>query len=228
MVFSFSNDSSPPMTINDSHISIVKAAKFLGLNIDDRLNFATHVNALVLKLSKTNGILYKLRDYVPRKVLLDLYYALFYPHLLYCNILWGGTCPTHLNKVEIMQKKCIRIIGGAPFNSHTAPLFNSLGLLNLYDIHKFIVNQHMFKEINKGNFSTSTHPYSTRQSNLIESSFQRLSTTQKSIYYEGPKIWNSLPSSMKNIQDFNLFKKKLKNYYVSQYSLTGHYPPEHG
>ena len=78
----------------------------------------------------------------------------------------------------------------------------------------------MFKEINKGNFNTSTHPYSTRQSNLIESSFQRLSTTQKSIYYEGPKIWNSLSSSMKTIQDFNLFEKKLKNYYVSQYSLT--------
>ena len=218
MVFTFNKNLSQPLTINDNLVPIVVSSKFLGLNFDDRLNFSDHINSLRLKLSKTVGIFYKLKDYVPRKILIDLYYSLFYPHLIYCNILWGGTFDTHLQKIYVMQKKCIRIIAGAPFNSHTGPLFKSFNILNIFDIYKFSVCKHMFKELKLGHFNIASHRYSTRGSTLIQPSFQRLTTTQKSINFKGPQIWNSLPKSITDLSNFNLFKKNLKNYLISKYS----------
>ena len=115
-----------------------------------------------------------------------------------------------------MQKKCIRIIAGAPFNSHTGPLFKSFSILNIFDVYKFSVCKYMFKELKLGNFDIASHRYSTRGSTLIQPSFQRLTTTQKSIYFKGPQIWNSLPKSITDLSNFNLFKKNLKTYFISK------------
>ena len=76
----------------------------------------------------------------------------------------------------------------------------------------------MFKELKLGNFEIASHRYSTRGSTLIQPSFQRLTTTQKSIYFKGPQIWNSLPKSITDLSNFNLFKKNLKTYFISKYS----------
>ena len=41
-----------------------------------------------------------------------------------------------MNKIEVLQKKCIRILSFAPFNSHTNQLFIKLKLLKVKDIIK--------------------------------------------------------------------------------------------
>ena len=67
---------------------------------------------------------------------LQVYYAIFYSHLIYgCNI-WGLTTEGNLNKIEVLQKKCLRIMTFSAFNSHTNQLFIVLKLVKVCDIIK--------------------------------------------------------------------------------------------
>ena len=54
--------------------------------------------------------MYRLRDSVLQDVLINLYYNLAYPYLLYGNAVWGNENPVHLSTLIKIQKKLIRII----------------------------------------------------------------------------------------------------------------------
>ena len=59
-----------------------------------------------------------------------LYNALLLPHINYCLVTWGYQC----KRIDILQKRAIRLITLSKYNSHTAPLFKKLKLLTIKDM----------------------------------------------------------------------------------------------
>ena len=104
--------------------------------IDKYLSWIFHIQQLSKKLSRANGILSKLRHNASIDTCLQVYYAIFYSHLIYGCSLWGLTTDENLNKIEVLQKKCLRIMTFSDFNSHTNPLFIDLKLLKVRDVIK--------------------------------------------------------------------------------------------
>ena len=51
--------------------------KYLGVILDENLSWKYHVQSLSQKLRRANGALCKIRHYVPRDVLLNVYHTLF-------------------------------------------------------------------------------------------------------------------------------------------------------
>ena len=51
------------------------------------MNWITHINYIASKISRTVGILYRLKDIYPQSVLLTLYNTLILPHFHYCLLL---------------------------------------------------------------------------------------------------------------------------------------------
>ena len=88
------------------------------------------MNLLVKKIRRSIGILCKLRHYVDLNILVKLYYALIYPF-------WGNTYETTLKPIFILQKKAVRIITFSKLGSYSSPLFQSLGLIEFFDIALF-------------------------------------------------------------------------------------------
>ena len=92
---------SPPVEMNLScaagSIKVVSSAKYLGVFIDDKLNFQEHIKHLEKKVSHSVGIISKLKNYVPTHALFKLYYTLVHSHLLYGLIVWGNTYPNLAN-----------------------------------------------------------------------------------------------------------------------------------
>ena len=86
-----------------------------------------HINKLCLKLSKTVGILSKVRHFVNQDILIMLHYSLIYPFLIYGVHVWVLTFPSFQTPLLVIQKKAIRIITSEP-RSHSAPLFKYLYL----------------------------------------------------------------------------------------------------
>ena len=80
-------------------ITIVKNAKYLGVTFDESLSFECHIKKLVKRLSRTVGILTKVKPFLNTKVLLNLYYAIFHSHLQYGLITWSSTFKSYLKKV---------------------------------------------------------------------------------------------------------------------------------
>ena len=79
----------PKLNINRNNIERVTNFNFLGLTLSSTLSWNQHINKISLKISKSIGILYRLRDIYPRAVLENLYKALITPHFNYCILCWG-------------------------------------------------------------------------------------------------------------------------------------------
>ena len=70
--------------------------KYLGILIDKNLSWKIHIDNAATKLSKTVGLIAKLRHFVHQHTLLNIYRALILPYLSYGLIVWGQASKTHL------------------------------------------------------------------------------------------------------------------------------------
>jgi hypothetical protein len=102
--------------------------------IDKHLNWNFHISNLSKQLSRANGVLSKLRYNASIDICLQVYYAIFFSHLIYgCN-LWGLTSEENISKIEVLQRKCVRIMSFAAYNSHSNEIFIDLGLVKVRDL----------------------------------------------------------------------------------------------
>ena len=69
--------------INILNIERKTSIKYLGIYLDEHLNWKTHIAHVQGKLTKNLGILNQLRNYLNLKMLRQLYSTLIYPYLNY-------------------------------------------------------------------------------------------------------------------------------------------------
>ena len=204
------------LLINGNSIDRQASVKFLGIIIDEKLNFHNHIQHLCDKTAKNTGILNKMKHCVPTKLLNNLYYSLIYPYLIYCTPIWGGTFTSVLEPLRKIQKRAVRIVNKKPYLYHSNPLFLSSNFLKIDEIYKFKVSCNLFLNSDHSNFER-THNFNTRNRNLLLPNFQRLTTTQRSLTFAAPNIWNQLPDSLKDSPSFPIFKRNLKKYFIASY-----------
>ena len=166
-------------------VESVESAKFLGVYLDQNLNFAPHIRYICGKISKHIGILYRIRDKLTLEAKLSYYYAFVYPYLSYNVCVWGSTYPTHLVPLIILQKRIVRLMTNSSYLSHTRPLFSELGILEFNDIYKLNLLNFVHKSLSK-NILAFNNNRNSRDLFLIKPSFHRLTKTQHSFYFTGP------------------------------------------
>ena len=54
--------------------------------------------------------MYKLRHFLPLKVMKNVYYSLIYSHIIYAIEVWGSASKTELDKILILQKRVMRLV----------------------------------------------------------------------------------------------------------------------
>ena len=116
------------LVINNKPIKQVTSIKYLGVLLDCHLNWKDHVQH-ICKISRSIGILCKIRYFVDIDTRIQLYYAIIYPFLTFSCLVWGNTYISNIKPLEILQKKAIRIVTFSQFNAHTSSLFHDLRLL---------------------------------------------------------------------------------------------------
>ena len=188
--------------------------------------------------------MYKLRSFLPLNVMKNVYYSLIYSHIIYAIEVWESAFKTELDKIFVPQKKAMRLL---TFNdvypstpgplSPTEPIFVKLNALKVDDIYKHQVSKVVFKCINRitseqfhdwYKINHGIREHSTRSNfnvndgiiidNLFVPSANTSNYGLKQLKVNGPRIWNKLPSYLKNASSLNIFLKNLKVYYISQYS----------
>ena len=98
------------IVIDGFNIEKVESFKYLGIAIDEHLNWKSHIDNLATKLNKSLAILRKIRIETGIKPLRSIYYALFNSIAKYGILAWGNCAPTHIEK---LQKKCIKLTKNA-------------------------------------------------------------------------------------------------------------------
>ena len=150
---------------------------FLGITIDDKLNWKEHVNYISKKKSKSNGIINRLKTLLPKSALLTLYNTLVLPHLNYSLLLWGHTYKTNLDNLYILQKRVIRNICNANYISNTALLFNELKILTIFDLYNYQLGIFLYKfnEAFNNFYSNYSryHTFNTRSQHSLSHPYSR-------------------------------------------------------
>ena len=126
------------------------------------------MNKIANKISRSIGIINKLKRCLPQDTLYLLYNSIVLSHLKYGIKLIDSTS---------YRKKTVRIICLAKFNCHSEPLFKKLQLLKIKDIHTLqeLKFYHQLKNNQLPSYfrnmtndhDLDTHPYPTRQKNKL-------------------------------------------------------------
>ena len=214
----------PSLYLFNEPIQRNTVTKFLGMMIDDKLNWKEHINYLYGKISRMVGIIYRTRDFLTLGALKTIYYSLVYPHLLYGIIFWSGASKFNFNKIFKVQKKIVRLITGSPFRAHTNPLFSRLAMLKLEDIKKLEMCKFIYNNLDEENFfnfstRSSVHSHDTRNRSQLNLPQPRSNLLLNSIFFEGIRVFNDLNSDVKMSCDVQSFKYKMKRDFLNSYSI---------
>ena len=122
-----------PIALSGHPLEKVTEFKFLGVILDSNLTWNSHINQLANKLSRTIGILSRLKRILPCNVLIMIYNSLFASYINYAISAWGHGS---LHRLTRLQKKAVRIITKSKYNSHSSPILKQLKLLKVEDTFK--------------------------------------------------------------------------------------------
>ena len=217
--------------IDGNKIDQVKMVKYLGIRIDEKLNWSEQIKHLEGKLSSACSLIGKLRHYVDIKCLLSFYYSHVYSHLSYAILTYGMANKASLHRLQVLHRKCTRLMAqyGAlsEINFRSLEIFKNMNLLTLDDICKLELGKLMHRSFHKTlpitfdtifSLKTKMHSYNLRSNNVIM--FQQPHATtakmQNWITVQGPILWNSLPANIKE-KSYKTFSKCLKEKMLNDY-----------
>ena len=221
----------PDVYFNNDLLQWVNHIKYLGLIIDNKINFNLQINYIHSKISRGCGIIYRLKSFFPRSLLLKLYFTLIYPYLTQNIIIWGGVSQNKLNPIQIQINKTLRIILDIQYDNfyrpllHTNDMFKNLNLLKITDIYEYFIlkfihscfygnNNRIFVEYVINQFPN--HSHNTRNVKLNYPTL-RLELEKSMTFYNFIRVFNSLPSELLLPQSFAKLKRDFKKYAISKY-----------
>ena len=121
------------LKLHGKRLTSNESTKYLGVCIDRNLNWKSQIDILAKKLRRTNGIISKLRHFLPQPTMIQIYHALFQSHLNYSLQVWAQNLPK-TNRLQKLQKSALRLITfSAPFTP-SLPIFRQLKISNINDL----------------------------------------------------------------------------------------------
>ena len=139
MYILYHNQKNPPpkftIKLNGVELPKTNCAKFLGVWLDDKLKWDTHVNKLIHKLKSGLGMMRRSKNLLSSKARRLLYFGQIHSNLSYALCIWGTMLQQSLiKKLDRLQKEAIRLIDPRineteVYRSHKIPSF-----VNMIDI----------------------------------------------------------------------------------------------
>lgn len=213
------------LKMNNMEIENVKNIKYLGLIIDEKLDFKENFDYVCKKMAKKVGFLGRISKKLDIETKITIYKTIISPHLDYCSTILYLANETQLTKLQKIQNKAMRII--LRLNRYTniklmqemlrwqsvrqRLMYNTL--IMIYKIEHNMMPQYLKKCISRVH---ETHNHNTRNKNDLKLPKYKKSKTQNNIFYSGIKEYNKLDKEVKEEIRFKVFKKKLAKWINEQ------------
>lgn len=127
-----------PLSCNQTNCPVlekVSSIKYLGVVVDDKLNWKNHISVTVTRIRKLIYIFKNLRNIVGKKLLNIIYKSLGESILRYCICVWGGAGRSFLIDVERAQRAILKVMSKLPFKYPTTALYNITKLLSVRKLY---------------------------------------------------------------------------------------------
>lgn len=191
------NAADVPLNIKyeNSHIQKAVSATFLGITIDQNLNWKEHVDGVCEKLDRFAFALRRLRLVASKEAALAAYHGYVSSVLRYGLIIWGNS--VEVQRAFLVQKKCIRAICGAGYIDPCRPLFEQLKILPLPC--QYILGLCMYIKNNPNLFPLHIKSMgkSSRDLHKLFIPSQRLKLFSNNVHCMAIKVYNRFPSRVR-------------------------------
>ena len=206
------SDQKTTFDILEKEIANQSVVKMLGFLIDDKLKFDDHVSMLCLKASRQVSAMRRISKYFDTKSRFHLYNDFIMSNFTYCSNIWFFGRNGNVLKLENVHKRALRIALN-DYTSSYCELLDKAKRPSIYVSGLRSVMLEFYKYINDVNppilgniFVKVSHQYNTRNSQkVIQPKVNTTSNGLNSFRYQGPRLWNLLPNTIKcasSVQEF--------------------------
>lgn len=199
--------------MDDLKVSPTSHVKFLGVWLDSKLTWATHLEELTKRLCSACYAIKKIKELGGEKAARDVYFAYFHSLMTYGIVFWGTAAGS--NRVFILQKRAVRYILGIRQLESCRNRFRELSILTMTG--EFIYQNLIYVRENINVLTTvrETHNYNTRHKDRLLSHKTRLTKVLKSYICTSIKLYNKIPLDIRNMNDSS-FKMFIKNHLIQK------------
>ena len=191
---------------NGTALERVTSYKYLGIWVDEKLDFKPHVNQLVKKLRIKLGFLYRNRccfTFPARKRIIE---SVFISVLDYGDVIYGNASHSTLKTLDAVYHSALRFITGDRYGTHHCTLYNKVGWPALSEkrdghwktfIYKTIIGLMPLYLSSLIHWNCNT--LNTRSQSWLSLYLPHVNTKlgKTAFCYKAPYIWNEVQKSLR-------------------------------
>ena len=216
------------VTIGSTETKSSKGARNLGVFLDSRFDMDTHVNHVCKSCYAQIRQIGRIRQYLSTHATKSLVNSLVTSRLDYCNSLLNGVSKTTLNKLQHVQNTAARLVTRNSRYCHITPVLKELHWLPVEYRIQFKVLTQTYKAVNGEspkyiqNLLQMYQPgrdlrTKQRKLMLVVPKTRTVTYGDRCFATIAPKLWNRLPSAVKESKNINSFKRSLKTHFFIQH-----------
>ena len=217
------------LKIYDENVEIVNNLKFLGVIINEKLSWKSHMLFIKSKLRRNTAVCAKIKNYLNKDAFLNLYHSMIECHTRYGITSW---CFGNSTQKLSLQRSCNRFLQMALKTFSTDHLHEEMERNKILSIDQLLlleIGLNMFKIHNEtfpsaltDFFTSTTRTRTLRSGRGLIGDIPRIQSTKQALGFKGPIIWSNIPNFVKYsseegsvLRQYNDFKNNLKSYILS-------------
>lgn len=210
------------LNIGNDLINECTETKYLGMTLQNNLNWNTHIQTIIKKINSKIPLMYQLRDILPNDKRITIYNSLIMSHIIYGIELYAKNKSKWLDILQKAQNRILKIL--LKLNRRTSVSLmhkqnNILKIKDLYKLRSLLIGHkviHFPNETNIAHVDIKRNERSMRNNLSLQISAESYSKNCK-ISERASTIWNEIPNGIKLSKNRDMFKSKIKELFLNEY-----------
>ena len=230
ILFSNKPDVLKTLKLCEADIKMVETTKFLGILLDHKLTWKTHLQHVINKLKRNINMLKIGQKFLSTHSKKLIYFAQIQSHFCYGLSVWGNMISkTEINKLQQIQNKCISLINSKSATHHNYKELRILRINELIKLENCKFGYKLSKQLLPPRISflanhdqndqslLKTHPYQTRNKTLLNKPLAVQKAYKSCIVYKGTESLQPLKAETRSKPNLQSFARACKNYFFENY-----------
>lgn len=209
--------------IGEVGLGRVTSYNYLGFQLDENLNFSTHISQVISSCSQKLYWLSKIRKYISHHTAVQLYKSLIMSKLLYGCVFYYNAPLIARKQLQKIQNKALRICFLADRYTSNLTLHREAKVLPLVLRSKLEMYKLMYRESRRAWAEKENDNIAPMYTTRAQNAFPLIAETPRtnrfltSISYQGPKTWLELTSDLKRCE-YDKFCSRVRERIVAEFA----------
>lgn len=119
------------VSLNGADIEQVKEARLIGVTVDETLSWATHINNIVEKMSKTISVIRRSAYFLTSAIIKQVPQSLVLLHIDYCPVIWSSASKQDINNIQLSQNRAAKLALHCTYRCSVEKMHNELSWMKV-------------------------------------------------------------------------------------------------